>query len=137
MKITKKQINNWVTEAIQMVPDRMMQQMRHLVFVVDDRPTRQQVKSCQLKRGYALFGLYEGNEQTGKRKKTVAPDKISVFRRAIMEQFVRPSKVRQQIFKTVWHEIAHHFGADETKAEKAELRMFEKYVRQQGLCGAL
>jgi len=89
-----------------------------------------------LKRGYALFGLYEGNEQTGKRKKTVAPDKISVFRRAIMEQFVRPSKVRQQIFKTVWHEIAHHFGADETKAEKAELRMFEKYVRQQGLCGA-
>lgn len=129
MKISKKQFDQWVVESIQMVPKRFLKRMHNLVFVVDDRPTRLQLKECELRRGYALFGLYQGYEQTSKYSQMVTPDKISIFRRAVMGQYRTIRKIKEQVYKTVWHEIAHHFGSDEDGAIRAEERMFEQYVR--------
>lgn len=131
MKIPKKQIDKWVVEAIELVPKRFLEKMHNLVFVVDDRPTRLQIKECELRRGYALFGLYQGYEQTSKRTRAVTPDKISIFRKAIVEQYKNLKKIKEQVYKTVWHEIAHHFGSDEDGAIKAEHRMFKRYVKKQ------
>jgi len=128
MRVSKKQIDSWVVEAIEMVPRRLMKRMRNLVFVVDDRPTRTQVRECQLRRGYALFGLYQGYEQTRKRY-YYNPDKVSIFRSAIIESAKTVATIKKRVYETVWHEISHHFGSSESQAERAEKRMFERYKR--------
>lgn len=128
MKLGRKQVDKWVVEALEMVPKRLLKRMHNLVFVVDDCPTRAQLKECQLRRGYALFGLYQGFEQTS-RLRARTPDKVSIFRKAVMEGAKTARTVRKRVYTTVWHEIAHHFGASEKVAEKAEKRMFERYCR--------
>jgi hypothetical protein len=45
-----------------------------------------------------------------------------------MDQYRSKRKIKEQVFKTVWHEVAHHFGADEEGAVKAEHRMFTRYM---------
>lgn len=127
MKISKKKIDRWVVEAAEAVPKKLLGRMHNLVFVVDDRPTRLQIKECRLTRGYALYGLYQGYEQVKRRRATV-PDKVSIFRNALIEGAKKLETVRRRVHRTVWHEISHHFGSDEAGAARAEKRMFEKYA---------
>ena len=128
MNISREKFDQWVVRAIDMVPKNLLKNMGNVVFAVDDRPTREQLKTCGLRRGYALFGLYQGCEQYGRKKKNLKPDMISIFRKAIMEQYSTVRSIRTQVYKTVWHEIAHHFGGDEDAAVRAEKKMFSKYV---------
>lgn len=125
----KNQLDQWVMEAISLLPDRFLKRMQNLVFVVDDRPTRSQLKECALRRGYALLGLYQGYEQIERRPFKSTPDQVSIFRNAILEKYCYPKRIKEQIYKTVWHEVAHHFGASERQAEQAEERMFNKYIK--------
>lgn len=128
MRISKKQIDKWVVEAIEMVPRRLIKRMHNLVFEVDDRPTRAQIREYQVKRGYALFGLYQGYEQTSFRQAAVS-DKITIFRNPILESAKTLAVIKKKVYETVWHEISHHFGSSETQAERAEKRMFERYQK--------
>lgn len=130
MESIKKQFDGWVAQAIEMTPKRLAKGMRNLVFVVDDRPTREIIKESGLRRGYGLFGYYQGFEKTCWRKIFGTPDKIYVFRKPILEHYKTQRARKSQVMKTVWHEISHHFGSDEAGAERAERRMFEKYVEK-------
>jgi predicted Zn-dependent protease with MMP-like domain len=130
MSSIKKQFDGWVERAIEMTPKRLAKGMRNLVFVVDDRPTREIIKESKLRRGYSLFGYYQGFEKTCWRKIFGTPDKIYVYRRPILEQYKTERARLSQVMKTVWHEISHHFGSDEAGALLAERRMFEKFVAQ-------
>jgi len=128
MIVSKKQIDTWVVEAIEMVPKKLLKKMHNLVFVVDDCPTREQIKECQLRRGYTLFGLYQGYEQTTKRY-MYNPDRVSIFRKSITSSAKTARTLKKRVYSTVWHEVSHHFGANEDQAERAERRMFERYTR--------
>ncbi|MDR3558783.1 MAG: metallopeptidase family protein [Candidatus Pacebacteria bacterium] len=130
MKIARRQFDQWVAEAIEMVPKKLTQNLGRLVFVVDDRPTLAIIRESRLRRGYALFGYYQGYEQTGRKKRAVEPDKVYIFRRSICEQYKTLRATKGQVMKTVWHEISHHFGSDEDGALRAEKRMFESYSQQ-------
>lgn len=128
-RIPKKQFDQWVMEAISMVPKRFLARMKNLAFVVDDRPTRLQIRECEHRRGYWLFGLYQGYNQTSKRDSLVTPDKITIFRSAFLGHYKTKSWMKIQVYKTVWHEIAHHFGSDEEGAIQAEKTMFNRFRR--------
>ena len=43
----------------------------------------------------------------------VPPDRITIFQGPIEQFFRTPEAIREQVRKTVLHEIAHHFGFDE------------------------
>jgi predicted Zn-dependent protease with MMP-like domain len=130
MKILKKQFDSWVAEAIEMTPKRLAKGMRDLVFVVDDCPTREVIRESKLRRGYSLFGYYQGFEKTDSKSLSGSPDKIYVYRKHILDQYKTQKTIRRQVMKTVWHEISHHFGSDEDGALRAEKMMFEKYVKK-------
>jgi predicted Zn-dependent protease with MMP-like domain len=130
MKIARKQFDRWVAEAIEMVPKKLTQNLGRLVFVVDDRPTLAIVRESRLRRGYALFGYYQGYEQTGRKRRAAEPDKVYIFRRPLREHYKTTKALKGQVMKTVWHEISHHFGSDEAGALRAEKRMFENYSQR-------
>ena len=54
-----------------------------------------------------LFGLWESAEYM--------PDKITIFRRPLVEAFPDPADLEREIRITVLHELAHYFGIDEER----------------------
>ena len=43
----------------------------------------------------------------------VLPDKISIFRRPLLQACASPERLREQVRRTVIHEIGHYFGLDD------------------------
>jgi predicted Zn-dependent protease with MMP-like domain len=56
-----------------------------------------------------LFGLWESAEYL--------PDKITIFRKPLVEAFPDPQELEEEIRITVLHELAHYFGIDEDRLE--------------------
>jgi predicted Zn-dependent protease with MMP-like domain len=57
-----------------------------------------------------LFGLWEADEYM--------PDKITIFRRPLVESFPDEDELREEIRITVLHELAHYFGIDEDRLDE-------------------
>lgn len=63
-----------------------------------------------------LFGLYEGiplperGDMAGE-----LPDRITIFRIPLEEEFPYPADLEREIRITVLHEIGHYFGLDEDR----------------------
>jgi predicted Zn-dependent protease with MMP-like domain len=57
-----------------------------------------------------LFGLWESHEYL--------PDKITIFRRPLLESFADPKELEEEIRITVLHELAHYFGIDEDRLDE-------------------
>jgi predicted Zn-dependent protease with MMP-like domain len=56
-----------------------------------------------------LFGLWESSEYL--------PDKITIFRKPLVQAFPDPAELEDEIRITVLHELAHYFGIDEDRLE--------------------
>jgi predicted Zn-dependent protease with MMP-like domain len=63
----------------------------------------------------ALLGLYEGVALTERTSDYggVLPDRITIYREAILDVCVDEDEVVDEVAVTVVHEVAHHFGIDE------------------------
>jgi predicted Zn-dependent protease with MMP-like domain len=57
-----------------------------------------------------LFGLWESAEYL--------PDKITIYRRPLVESFPDPAELEEEIRITVLHELAHYFGIDEERLDE-------------------
>jgi predicted Zn-dependent protease with MMP-like domain len=57
-----------------------------------------------------LFGLWESAEYM--------PDKITIFRKPLVEAFPEPRDLEEEIRITVLHELAHYFGIDEDRLDE-------------------
>ena len=57
-----------------------------------------------------LFGLWESTEYM--------PDKITIFRKPLVEAFPEPAELEAEIRITVLHELAHYFGIDENRLDE-------------------
>jgi len=63
-----------------------------------------------------LFGLYEGVPLPERGDMTGAlPDRITIFRRPLEEEFDDPRELEDEIRITVLHELGHYFGLDEER----------------------
>jgi predicted Zn-dependent protease with MMP-like domain len=46
------------------------------------------------------------------------PDKITIFRKPLLEAFPDPGDLEEEIRITVLHELAHYFGIDEDRLDE-------------------
>ena len=88
-----------VREALDDLPDLLLKALDHVPVVISDKGAR-----------HRAYGLYQGD--------TVArddyPDRIVIFRDTLLRDFGHdPDALRDQVTRTVRHELAHHLGADE------------------------
>jgi predicted Zn-dependent protease with MMP-like domain len=88
-----------VREALDDLPDLLIKALERVPVVISDKG-----------RAAGAYGLYQGD--------TVArddyPDRIIIFRDTLLRDFGHdPDRLRQQVTRTVRHELAHHLGADE------------------------
>ena len=104
-----------VVEAVAGMPDQILGYLRNVAITVEVWPTPAHLARSRVGPGYTLFGLYEGipliRRDSG--YNLVPPDRITIFQGPIEQFFRTPEAIREQVRKTVLHEIAHHFGFDE------------------------
>jgi len=118
-----------VDEAVASLPEEFASRLDNVDVVVRRRPSRETLRRMGLARGRTLLGLYHGVPQTHRTTaySLVMPDRIEIYREPILamareecgEGQELDDLVRQEVRRTVLHEIGHHFGLDEDDLRRA------------------
>jgi predicted Zn-dependent protease with MMP-like domain len=113
-----------VEAGIAAIPEKFLQKLDNVAIVMENEPTPAQLEKLKLRKGWTLFGLYEGVPQAarGNHYTSVVPDKITIFRRPIETAAESEEEIKEIVKNTVWHEIAHHFGMNEGEVRRAEAK---------------
>ena len=115
MPVSRQQFKELVTDALSELPQQFSSKLENVVIVIEDFPAPSQLNKLGLTSPYQLFGLYEGIPKTRRTGNyaLVAPDKITIFYQPIIRFFNITEDIKNQVKKTVMHEIGHHFGLSE------------------------
>jgi predicted Zn-dependent protease with MMP-like domain len=111
-----------VREALDAIPSPYRDWLDNVDIVVERRPRPHQLRRAGLRPGETLFGLYEGvplAEREG--YGMVLPDKISIFQEPLEREFFSEAELREEVRRTVLHELAHHFGTSDEELERLGL----------------
>ncbi len=99
-----------VAEALDEIPEALARRMDNVaVFVLDGSPRSR------------LLGRYDGiplTERDGGYDGMIVPDRITIFRRPILQVCATEAEVVEQVRITVVHEVAHHFGIDDDRLQE-------------------
>lgn len=84
---------------------------------VEEVPDPELLEELGMAGGDLLFGLYQGVPRPGKSffQGQSLPDRIILFRQPILSICRTDQEIKEQIKKTLIHEIAHHFGLTEAR----------------------
>jgi predicted Zn-dependent protease with MMP-like domain len=97
-----------VSDALDDLPEDIRDLMTNVAVTVEDEPPP----------GQNLLGLYQGVPwgNRGPYYAGALPDKITIYR-GPMERIARgdAERLRNQVRRTVFHEIAHHFGISDQR----------------------
>jgi predicted Zn-dependent protease with MMP-like domain len=118
--VSRRRFERLVEEAIRDIPEPFNSRLENVAIVVEERPRPSQLASLGMGAGMTLLGLYEGIPLTarGDSYNLVAPDKITLFRRPIMDICTTPDEIRAQVRTTVLHEVAHFYGIDDEELDR-------------------
>jgi len=111
-----------VIKAVNSLPDEFQDLMVNVDVVVEDWPSRSQLRKLRLRDRYELLGLYEGVPLTKRDQgyNLVLPDKITIFQKPIESHCRSSTEIQREVARVVKHEIAHHFGLDDAKLDEIE-----------------
>jgi len=111
-----------VEKAIENLPSEFKGKLENVDVVIEEWPTRGQLRQAKHIHPIQLLGLYQGVPQTrrGRGYGLVLPDKISIFQKPIEAQCRFEDEIEAKIEEVVRHEIAHHFGLDDETLRKIE-----------------
>ena len=123
-KLNRVEFEKIVAEGIKAIPEKFLRKLNNVAIVIECEPTPDQKKKLNIRRDWALFGLYEGIPQTvrGTNYSAVLPDKITIFQKPIEDEANDEEDIKEMVKNTVWHEIAHHFGMSEARVRQAEVK---------------
>jgi len=90
--------------------------MNNVAVVVEREPSAEQLAAGGIEPGDTLLGLYQGIPLTQRTSSytMVLPDRITIFQRPIESLCASDQQIVDQIRRTVVHELAHHFGLEES-----------------------
>jgi predicted Zn-dependent protease with MMP-like domain len=108
-----------VDHALEGIPAPFRDALEDVAVVIEDEPSQQQLRDNGLGPDDVLYGLYEGVPRTAWAADWVSsPNKISLFRLALEEDFPDPTDLAEQVRHTVIHELAHHLGIDDERLDE-------------------
>ena len=118
----RQRFEELVIAAIEQLPPEFQGKLENVDILVEDWPSKAQIRTLRLGHKGQLLGLYEGIPQTrrGNAYNLVLPDKITIFQKPIEAICHSESEIQAEIGSVVRHEIAHHFGTDEKTIRKIE-----------------
>ena len=111
-EISDKEFEALITRAMNELPQEYIEGLDNVAIVHADEPSPEQVEKMKLDNNHLLLGLYEGipKTQRGAGYNLVLPDKITLFKNQILAVVDNKEEFFEQVKRTLWHEIAHHYG---------------------------
>lgn len=111
-----------MARALARIPPPFDRALDEVAIVVEDEPSPAQRRDNGLKPGEMLYGLYDGIPRTEWGADLVPiPNKISLFRLPLEEDFPDPDELADEVRLTVLHELAHHLGIDDDRLDELGL----------------
>ena len=108
-----------VARALAGIPDPFREALAEVAIVIDDEPTPEQRRDNGLADDEMLYGLYEGVPRTEYGADWAAiPNRITLFRLPLEEDFPDPRDLSEEVRLTVIHELAHHLGIDDDRLDE-------------------
>ena len=107
MELDRESFEALVADALDGIPDEIANLVHNVVVLVEDEPPPDDPD---------LLGVYDGvslTERSGDH--TGLPDRITIFRRPLLEMCADADELVREVRITVVHEIAHHFGIDDRR----------------------
>ncbi|MEV4416996.1 metallopeptidase family protein [Catellatospora sp. NPDC049609] len=108
MEMSRERFEELVADALDEVPQELLDLMRNVVILVEDESPSGEPELLGLYEGYALTA--RGWDYAG-----VLPDRITIYRNPILRICDTDEDVVEEVAVTVVHEIAHHFGIDDDR----------------------
>jgi predicted Zn-dependent protease with MMP-like domain len=101
-------LDDYVQDALDLLPPELLEQMSNVEIVVEDEPPP----------GQPLLGLYQGVPLTRRTGQYggVLPDKITIYSGPLIRLYGSdPELLRRDVARVVLHELAHHFGISDER----------------------
>ena len=108
-----------VSEALHSLPQEFLDRLENVQVDIEEWPSREDLLDTGLspRAKHSLLGLYHGVPVTDRGAYYMAfPDRISIYQKPI-EAMAGPDEgeIREQVRRTVIHEIAHYYGIDDDR----------------------
>ena len=116
--IDSAEFERLVAEALDQLPPYFQERMNNVEVLVQDWPSRHDLREAGLTSRHHLLGLYNGIPLTVRTQgyNLVPPDTITLYQRPIeLVAGEDPEEIRAQVRHTVIHELAHHFGISDER----------------------
>lgn len=111
-----------VERALAGLPPVAQRLLEEVAIVIEEEPTSEQLEAEGLAPTDTLYGLYEGTPIVEYGADWAAfPNKISLFRLPLEEDFPEPVELAREVRRTVLHELAHHAGIDDGRLHELDL----------------
>lgn len=111
-----------VSQAIDSLPEEFREALENVQVDIEEWPTPEDLEVVGLshRSRYSLLGLYHGVPLTSRHSQYVAfPDRITIFQKPIEAVCGDDERrIREQVQRTVIHEIAHYYGIDDERLEE-------------------
>ncbi|OBI77572.1 metallopeptidase family protein [Mycobacterium sp. E740] len=107
VRMSSQRFDELVSEALDLIPPKLADALDNVVVLVEPRNDEEP----------DLLGLYEGVALTERDSWYAGslPDKITIYREALLDSCGSEDEVVDEVAITVIHEIAHHFGIDDER----------------------
>ena len=113
-ELSESQFLEIVEIALDSIPAPFSRALDEVVVVVEDEPSPGQRRESGLGPGDDLYGLFEGVPRTEWAADwAMIPNKITLFRFALEEDFPEPAELEREVRATVLHELGHYLGIDD------------------------
>ena len=120
--VSNEQFEAMISEAMDELPQKYIAGLQNIVITFEDLPTQEQRRRQNLQAWQTLFGLYEGipRTQRGNNYNLVLPDKITIFKVPLEQASNNDNDLKENIKRTLWHEIAHYYGLGHDRIHELE-----------------
>lgn len=106
-----------VQRALRSLPPHVQRALDNVAVVVEREPSAEDMRTAGLRPGDTLFGLYIGTPLTERSDYGLTlPDRIVIYQ-GPLERHFRSQDIPREVAKTVLHELAHHFGIEDSRLE--------------------
>jgi predicted Zn-dependent protease with MMP-like domain len=120
--VSPEDFNGIVQAAYSRTPDEFRSRMENIAIIVEPEPSPEQLEVARVPPGATLFGLYQGRPLTQRSvfDSFALPDRITIFQIPHERAARTPEDLARLVEDTIWHEVAHFFGMDESQVRSAE-----------------
>jgi predicted Zn-dependent protease with MMP-like domain len=112
MDISDKKFQDLIDQAFDRLPKRHREMIKNIAIVTANDPSDDQRAELKLHCNQTLLGLYQGVPLTERQGRTnlYPPDIITLFKNPLLAQSTSERELAEEIYHTLWHEVAHYFG---------------------------